>query len=46
MLGVVGAVFAALLEFGEAGYVMAFGVASALGVATLSVSRRAAAAEG
>ena len=46
MLGVVGAVFAALLGFGEAGYVMAFGVACALGVATLSVSRRAAAAEG
>lgn len=43
MLAVVGAVFAALLGIGEAGYVMAFGVACALGAATLLVSRRAAA---
>ena len=41
---VVGAVFAALLGLGETGYVMAFGVACALGVATLLVSRRASAA--
>lgn len=42
-LGVVGAVFAALLTAGEAAYVMAFGVACVLAVATLLVSRRAAA---
>lgn len=43
MLAVVGAVFAALLAFGEAGYVMAFGVACALGLCTVLVSRRAGA---
>ncbi|ALE07357.1 hypothetical protein AL755_20815 [Arthrobacter sp. ERGS1:01] len=42
-LGVVGAVFAALLLFGESGYVMAFGVALLLALATAVVSRRAAA---
>jgi MFS family permease len=41
-LGLVGAVFAALLTAGESAYVMAFGVACVLGVATLLVSRRAA----
>lgn len=40
-LGVVGAVFAALLVFGESGYVMAFGVAVLLALATVVVSRRA-----
>ena len=40
-LGVVGAVFAALLTAGEMGYVMAFGVACFLAAATLLVSRRA-----
>ncbi|MGO4384091.1 MFS transporter [Specibacter sp. RAF43] len=40
-LGVVGAVFAALLLWGEAGYVMAFGVAVALALGTVAVSRRA-----
>ena len=40
-LGVVGAVFAALLLFGESGYVMAFGVALLLALATAIVSRRA-----
>ena len=40
-LGVVGAVFAALLVFGEAGYVMAFGVAGILALGTVLVSRRA-----
>ncbi|AIY02527.1 hypothetical protein ART_2928 [Arthrobacter sp. PAMC 25486] len=43
MLAVVGAVFAALLGLGEAGYVMAFGTACALGLVTLVVSRRAGA---
>lgn len=42
-LGVVGAIFAALLGQGESGYVMAFGVACLLGTATLLVSRRAGA---
>ncbi|SEE91615.1 Major Facilitator Superfamily protein [Arthrobacter alpinus] len=41
-LGVVGAVFAALLTAGEMGYVMAFGAACVLAAATLLVSRRAA----
>lgn len=41
-LGVVGAVFAALLMFGEAGYVMAFGVAGVLALGTAIVSRRTA----
>ncbi|MHA7270181.1 MFS transporter [Arthrobacter sp. HLT1-20] len=41
-LGVVGAVFAALLLFGEAGYVMAFGVAAILALGTVLVSRRTA----
>ena len=41
-LGVVGAVFAALLGLGEAGYVMAFGVACLLALGTAVVSRRAA----
>ncbi len=41
-LGVVGAVFAALLALGEAGYVMAFGVACLLALGTVLVSRRAA----
>ncbi|MDQ0278064.1 MFS family permease [Arthrobacter silviterrae] len=41
-LGVVGAVFAALLLMGTASYVMAFGVAVLLALATLLVSRRAA----
>ncbi len=45
MLAVVGAVFAALLGLGEAGYAMAFGVACALGLGTLLVSRRAAAGQ-
>lgn len=40
-LGVVGAVFAALLLLGEAGYVMAFGVAVVLALGTVVVSRRA-----
>jgi MFS family permease len=40
-LGVVGAVFAALLAFGESGYVMGFGVAILLALATVVVSRRA-----
>lgn len=43
MLGAVGAVFATLLGIGEAGYVMAFGVACLLGAGTLLVSRRAGA---
>ncbi len=43
MLAVVGAVFAALLGLGESGYAMAFGVAAALGLGTLLVSRRAGA---
>ncbi|WP_449374759.1 MFS transporter [Arthrobacter psychrolactophilus] len=41
-LGIVGAVFAALLTAGESAYVMAFGVAAALSVGTLLVARRAA----
>ncbi|ALV46895.1 hypothetical protein MB46_16815 [Arthrobacter alpinus] len=40
LLGVVGAVFAALLLLGEAGYVMAFGVACTLALGTVLVSRR------
>ncbi|MFQ4148695.1 MFS transporter [Arthrobacter sp. LAPM80] len=44
VLGVVGAIFAALLGIGESGYIMAFAVACALGLATVLVSRRAAAA--
>lgn len=40
-LAVVGAVFAALLNFGELAYVMAFGVAVLLAVATWAVSYRA-----
>lgn len=44
MLALVGAVFAALLGLGEAGYVMAFGTACTLGIGTLLVSRRAGAA--
>lgn len=42
-LALVGAIFAALLSYGEAGFVMAFGVACALGAGTLLISRRAAA---
>ncbi len=41
-LGVVGSVFAALLLMGNAGYVLAFGVACALGFGSVWVSRRTA----